>query len=287
MKNAEPLSSVSNDPAAPAAPDRGRTIVFAHASGGAGATTLAVNAALHLAAKGAGARRVCLLDLDFQFGTVDLHFNLTVRSQLADLAAAPERLDEQMLEDMMVDGPEGIRVLTAPSAVLPLDVFGPATIDRILEIARRRYDDVVIDLPVALTAWSDTVLDHADKVLLVTQINVIALRTARTLLDTLTVEGLGRGSISVVANRHPAAGRGARITVRRAEEVLGLPVSARIPSDYPSITESLDYGMPAMLIAPHSRFAAAVAAMMDGMETDQAPADAGRADRGLFGIWRS
>jgi pilus assembly protein CpaE len=286
LKNVDTTSSAPIDLAASAEPSRSRVIVFAHASGGAGATTLAVNAALHLARRGAGTRRVCLLDLDLQFGTVDLQFNLPVRSQLADLAANPERLDEQMLENMMVDGPDGVRVLTAPSTVLPLDIFRPATIGSILEFARRRYDDVVIDLPVALTAWTDMVLNHADKVFLVTQINVIALRTARMLLDTLFVEGLARGSISVVVNRYPAKGHGARITLNRGEEVLGLPVSACIPSDYPSIMESLDYGKPATLTAPHSRFATAVAALLDTMEGDRTSVDVDTAGRGLFSIWR-
>jgi len=285
LKNSTPFSSAPDDSTAPDLPGEGRVIVFTHASGGAGATTLAVNTAVHLARKGGRVRQVCILDFDFQFGTVDLHYNLQVRSPLADLSANPERLDEAMLESMMVDGPDGVRVLTAPSTVFPLDIFGAATIDNIVRIASRLYDDVVIDLPAALTAWTDTVLNRADRVILVTQINVIALRTARTLLDTLTVEGLGLSDISVVANRHPATGHGASITLRRAEEVLGLPIAADIPSDYSSITESLDYGRPMVLVDPHSRFSVAVAAMLESVEQGNA-AGAPATARSLFSIWR-
>jgi pilus assembly protein CpaE len=281
------MSSVDSSPAAApgdaaAVSGRGRTIVFAHASGGAGATTLAVNTALHLARK-PGSGKVCLLDLDFQFGTVDLHFNLPASSQIADLAVQPERLDDQLFEDMLVDGPEGIRVLTSPASVLPLDIFGVKLIESLLDIAGRHYGTVVIDLPVALAGWVGPVFEHADQVFLVTQVNVIALRTARALLDALDIEGLGRNHIAVVASRYPASGYGARITLDRAREVLGVPVRGRIPSDYPSIVESLDYGVPAAISAPHSRYTRAVASLLDSLERDES---AGKSGRGLFRLWR-
>lgn len=277
--------AIAPDPTATGAgAGRARFIVFAHSSGGAGATTLAVNAALLLAA--AKGRRVCLLDLDFQFGTVDLHLNLTARSQIADLGSRPERLDDQMLETMMVDGPEGIRVLTAPESVVPLEVLAPDTIGSILDIVSRRYDDVVIDLPVALTSWTGKVLEAADRIFLVTQISVIALRTARHLLDTLMAEGLRRNRISVVASRHSVGRGGAKVTLRRAGEVLGLPVSARIPSQYQFITECLDYGVPATVVDPHSRYSRAVSAMLAVVDTEDG-ATTSPLGRSLFGLWRS
>jgi Flp pilus assembly CpaE family ATPase len=166
--------------------------------------------------------------------------------------------------------------------VLPLDIFGVKLIESLLDIAGRHYGTVVIDLPVALAGWVGPVFEHADQVFLVTQVNVIALRTARALLDALDIEGLGRNHIAVVASRYPASGYGARITLDRAREVLGVPVRGRIPSDYPSIVESLDYGVPAAISAPHSRYTRAVASLLDSLERDES---AGKSGRGLFRLW--
>ena len=114
-----------------------RTIVFLHAAGGAGATTLAVNSAIELKKRVGETGEVCILDLDFQFGDTDLHLDLPARSSLTDLVNSPERLDQRMLEDLMVQGPLGIRTLTAPDMPVPLEILSADTIDRVMSVARR------------------------------------------------------------------------------------------------------------------------------------------------------
>jgi pilus assembly protein CpaE len=240
-----------------------RTIVFLHASGGAGATTIAVNSAVHLQAlAAAGNERACLLDMDHQFGTTDLHLDLPVRSQLVDLIKAPERLDRQMFEDLMLNGPGGLRILSAPDIPLPLDALPSRTVESILSIARRQYRYVVIDMPVALTNWTEAVMRHADHVVLVTQINVVALRTARRLLEALREEDVPRAPITIVANRYPAKTGGEHVSIGKAEKALGMPIRAEVPGDYPLVLESQDRGVPAIVLRPRSKFAAAVTSML-------------------------
>ncbi|GJL94633.1 MAG: pilus assembly protein CpaE [Hyphococcus sp.] len=225
-----------------------RTIVFIHASGGAGATTLAVNSAIkmHRAAKVHGGK-ACLLDLDMQFGDADLQLDLPMRSNLIDLIKSPDRLDFRMLENLMVEGPEGLRVLTAPEEPLPMEAISKKTIEHIISLARRHYRYVIIDMPISLTSWTDSILRRADRIFLVTQVNVVALRSARRLIDTLHQENLGEMPISGIANRYPSRGPGRKITISEVEKALRIPIKKQIPNDYSLLINSLDQGLPASM----------------------------------------
>jgi Flp pilus assembly CpaE family ATPase len=241
-----------------------RLIVFVHAAGGAGATTLAVNSAVQLHNRIKDNKGgACLIDLDFQFGDAHLHLDLAVQSRMLDLANAPERLDRRMLDDLMINGPNGLRVLTAPEAPMPLDAVGAEGIDAILSLARRRYRYVVVDMPHALAHWTEAALKRADHIFLVTQINIPALRAARKLLDTIRTENITRAPITVVANRYGGSPSSTRLPLQQAARALDVDVSVAIPSDYKLVMDSLDQGVPISTLKPGAKVTLAIAEMLD------------------------
>ena len=241
-----------------------RMLMFIHAAGGAGATTLAVNAAVQLHNRvkdrhGGG----CLIDLDFQFGDAHLQLDLPIQSRVLDLVNAPERLDRRMLDDLMINAPSGLKVLTSPEASIPLDGVGPETIDTILSLARRRYRYVVVDMPYALTHWTETAMRRADHIFLVTQINVPGLRSARRLLDTIREEGVTRSPITIVANRYGGKTGSTRIPLQQASRALDRDIAFAIPNDYQLVMESLDQGVPVSALKAGSKFAQSITEMLD------------------------
>jgi Flp pilus assembly CpaE family ATPase len=256
-------SADKQDAEAETAGKQARTFVFLHASGGAGATTLAVNTAVQLRQRlkleDGG---VALIDLDLQFGDADLHLDLPMRSRIGELVDAPERLDQRMLEDLMIEGPLGLRVLTAPEAAAPLDVFRPQTVETILHLVRRHYRYVVVDMPLALTHWTETVLRNADQIFLVTQVNVTALRAARRLLDLIR-ETVPNAPVAVLANRYGGKGSGPKIPLPQAIKALGAPIRLAAPNDYPLLVESLDQGVPASMLRPSAKFVETLSASLD------------------------
>jgi pilus assembly protein CpaE len=241
-----------------------RVIMFIHAAGGSGATTLAVNSAvqLHNRIKD-GKGGACMIDLDFQFGDAHLHLDLPVQSRMLDLANSPGRLDRRMLDTLMINAPGGLKVLTSPEAAMPLDGVGPEAIDTILSLARRRYRYVVVDMPHALAHWTEAAMRRADHIFLVTQINVPALRAARRLLDTIREEGVTRAPISIIANRYGGKTGSTRLPLAQAARALDRDVSITIPNDYQLVMESLDSGVPVSTAKPGSKFALAVGDMLD------------------------
>ncbi|MDP3738232.1 MAG: AAA family ATPase [Hyphomonadaceae bacterium] len=250
-----------------------RLIVFIHAAGGQGATTLAVNTAVQLQSRIKDGRGgACLIDLDLQFGDVHLHLDLSHHSRLLDVLKAPERLDRRMLDDLMISAPNGLKVLTTPETPLPLDALSQETIERILSLARRRYRYVVVDMPAALARWTETTLHKADHIFLVTEVNVPAIRAARRLLETIRDERVTRAPITVIANRYSSKVEFNRLPIQQAARALDREINVVMPNDYRLVMESLDQGVPVSTLRPQSKLSQAIAEILDTVIGAQRPA---------------
>ncbi len=251
------LSAAQNDDEEP-----GKLIAFMHADGGAGATTLAMNAALELQKTHSEDRGVCFIDLDVQFGSAHLQLDLPMQSRLLPIVRNPRRLDSRMLDDIMIEGPNGLRVLTAPESSMPLEALEPDVVATILSLARARYRYVVVDLPVTLNRWTATVLAEAEETYIVTQLTVAAVRSTRRLLDTLKNERVETGKITVVANRVGDKTGANRISLEKVAKALDAPVDHTIPNDFALAVESVNNGAPVAVSRPTTRLARAIREMM-------------------------
>jgi pilus assembly protein CpaE len=256
----------------------GRVIVFMHVTGGAGATTLAVNTASAL--NEASPQSCCIIDLDVQFGGVASLLDLTCTSALQALIDDPRRIERLRFEQMLVAHATGLHVLTAPRAPVPLHAFQPQTISSLLDAARARFRFVVVDLPVSLASWTDVVLGVAAQIYLVTPMSVPAAHNLARLLLLLRQHDLTHLPIRVVVNREVKAGRNGALDAAQFKMAIGRSIDHRIPEDYSLIQQSHNQGTAAVRLAPKSRFAQAIGEI--------AAAESGglllaKPQRGLFG----
>lgn len=86
-----------------------RVIAVASGKGGVGKTNVSVNLGVSLARKG---RRVLLMDADLGLANVDVMLGLQPKLNLSHLFAG-----EHSLEEIIVDGPEGLKIIPASSGV--------------------------------------------------------------------------------------------------------------------------------------------------------------------------
>lgn len=241
---------------------RATLIAFAHAAGGAGATTIAVNAAIALAER-CKSGEVCLLDFDIQYGAVASHLDIPPASPIRDLVQDPDRLDREMLEGMMTRHASGLRVLTAPRLPLPFEAFNPAIVTRILETAQRHHRFVLVDLPQTLTPWTDAVLRRSSTIYVLTQQGVPAVHQLRKFFDVLIEEHLDDLPLRLVVNRQQGPlGKTADVSSAQIERAIGRPVNHYIPNDYGQIMPSLNQGKPAVMQSRTSRFAQSIRTML-------------------------
>ena len=263
---------------------RGKTIAFMHLSGGVGATTLAVNSACALAkeAKSAG---TCLLDFDIQFGSAATLLDLAAASPIQDVIDDPQRLDARMLESMMLRHSSGARVLTAPRTLLPFHAYGAEAVPAIVETATQEFGFVVLDLPVALAGWTDTVLRSADVIYLVTSLTIPSAHRLIKFLELLHEEGMTQLPLRLVANRYQRGhNRGNDVTLSQFERSTGKKADFLIPNDYSLISMSHGQGKPAVLVKPHSPFSLS---LMKMLSADLGERTFGRPSQRWFSFGRS
>ncbi|MEL7177766.1 MAG: AAA family ATPase, partial [Pseudomonadota bacterium] len=131
-------------------------------AGGTGATTMAVNLAWELAnTPSEKPIRVCLLDLDLQFGTASTFLDLPRREAIYELISDTESMDSESFMNALLTYNEKLHVLTAPQDMLPLDLIGPEDVERLITVAQTNFDYVVIDMPSTLVSWTEVALQHA------------------------------------------------------------------------------------------------------------------------------
>lgn len=215
---------------------RGRIVAVYGPKGGSGCSTIAVGLAVLTAAR--PHTSVALVDLDLQFGDVDVMLDIRSPNSIADLLGH-DRLDTAIVEETFVRHGSGVRVLAAPKDLASVANILPEAVDRTLDALRDHFDVIVCDLWSSLDNLTTRVLRSADHVVLVTKPELPSLRSLnRVLAATQVVELDGRAS--VVANRLP--GRGG-LTRDEVEHSLARRISVAIPSDGVVVVDAINRGL--------------------------------------------
>ena len=109
----------------PAAAAPLRVVAVASGKGGVGKTNLTANLAVALAADG---QRVCILDADLGLANLDVLLGLSPTLSLLHVLNGERHLDE-----IVIDGPAGVRVIPAASGTEDLTALTPAERLRLLD----------------------------------------------------------------------------------------------------------------------------------------------------------
>ena len=234
---------------------RGRIIAFLKPCGGMGATTIAVQAAHHIAAAGAkgGKPRVCVIDLDLQYGNAAVMLDLAEALTIEEVLEAPERLDGAFLQGILAHHKNGVDVLPAPRDLVSLDALSGELAGRLLSVAAAEYGHVLVDLPQVYNEFTEATLETSDRIVLVTQLTVPAIRQARRQLDHLREQGIEAEAISVLVNRFERRWWRRSFAVREAEQALGRPIGHFVAGDFRLVSEALNHGVPLSEIKARSR----------------------------------
>lgn len=252
---------------APSGPALAPMVTVAGSTGGCGATTIITHLAAALARRGIGRRRVCVIDLDIQAGEVASYAGQRPQVTITTLLDAGQRLDEELLHGAVTDSGHGFSVIAAPDAILPLDHVDDVQLLRLLDLARREFDFVLVDLPIDWTSWALSVALASSTVLLVVEASVASMRQARRRLDLFESVGLERSAVRIVANRIEHRMFRA-IGVEEIRDVLEHDILAVLSDEGSAMRSAHDEGL--MITETHrrSRFASDIEALADSLTSE-------------------
>jgi pilus assembly protein CpaE len=219
-------------------------IAFVPAAGGVGNTTLAIQTGFLLAQRDRNYESTCLVDLDFQSGTLADYLDLTPGFKVSSVADAPERLDGHLLQVMLSRHETGMAVLAPPRAPTECLHVDAAVVTKTLGVASEMFDNMVIDLPTSWQPWTDDVLAGSDRIYVVTEFTVPALRKAHELVTALRNSLDKAAPIKVLVNKCRRQLFGSGLSKRDAAELLGDYLGGFVPEDYALVREAINRGRP-------------------------------------------
>jgi flagellar biosynthesis protein FlhG len=179
-----------------------QVIAVTGGKGGVGKTTIAVNLAASLAARG---KQVMLLDGDLGLANVDVFLGLTPRLTLADVLAG-----NCTLEEILLDAPQGFKVVPAASGIAQLaelDTLTHLGLVRAFGDITSKVDIMVIDTAPGIAGSVLQFSQAAQQVLVVLCDEPASLTDAYALIKILSRDH-GVKQFRVVVNQVRGRGMG-------------------------------------------------------------------------------
>jgi pilus assembly protein CpaE len=249
----------------------GRITAVFSTKGGLGVTTLATNLAVCLAERAPGS--TILVDLDTRQSDIATFLNLHQTYSVLDALESLERLDESLLHGLLVKHASGLLVLPGPTRIERSPILAER-VQGALEIIRSHFAHVVLDLRHDFDPGTIAALEASDTILYLTSLTVSALRSGSAGLAAFRHLGLNLQRVKIVVMRD---GTGEDVTLKHAQEALGLPIYWRTPSDYSTVVSSINSGQPVVTTAPRSKIAKNLRELAGGLYRPGSPTRSGAA----------
>ena len=225
------------------------THAFLGAKGGAGTTTVAVNCAVDIART--TKRPTLILDLKPSLGEVSLFLGVRPRFTILDAIDNLHRLDKDFLRELVTKHKSGLDILAGSDQFDRPNAQDVGAVEELLRVLAKLYDTIVIDAGNTISSGVVAALYAAETVFLVTNPDVPSIRNAQRLVDRMRQLGAGSERIRILLNR---VSDQHLIAPKQIETALGYGIHHAFASDYRTVSEALNSGVP-LALTNHSEIA--------------------------------
>jgi pilus assembly protein CpaE len=224
-----------------------RTFALFSPRGGVGCSTLALNLAVELVAE--SGESVLLVDGKLFFGHLDVMLNIRARNTIADLVPHANVLDPGLIGDVIVEHVSGVHVLLSPNDVQVAQGMRPEDVFNIMNGIKKAYGYVIIDAGSGLTENTVTMMDAADRILLVATPDLVSLHDISRFIQISRTLSYPPEKLLILLNR---ANLNGGVKTKDIETALRHEVYTQIPDDGPNVLRSLNRGIPLVMQYPRS-----------------------------------
>jgi len=230
------------DTAAPAKPSQthhAEVISFFSAKGGVGKSMIALNSALLMHDK--LGKKVMLMDLDLQFGDIALMVNkqneLTIKEMFDD---SPIKTMEDV-QPYIHSYKSGVDMLFAPKDPESAEYISKDQINEVIELLKKHYDVIIIDTGVNYDEVTLNALDHSDRVVIVTNLEVTGLKNTKLSLRVMQSLNYDHQKVKILVNMtNDKFG----VTKANVQKAFNYDVIGYLPEDIKLVRNATNTGIP-------------------------------------------
>jgi pilus assembly protein CpaE len=227
---------------------QGKIIGFISCKGGSGSTFLATNIAYLMADE---FNKLCaVVDLDLQYGDASYYMSQhESKNSISDLTQQIERLDTQLLASCLQSISPRLNLLAAPNEPGVALAITAGQLEKVLALANRMHEFVVLDLDSSIDAVMLKALDMADVIYVVMESSLPVVRNAKRMVKLFRSLGYSADKLRLIVNKYQ---EGEMIDLKNIEQVVGLKVHHTLPNQVQVVSEAFNLGKPLHLMHPQS-----------------------------------
>lgn len=237
-----PAAGAGQAVAAPADEARGQLIAVFSPKGGVGTSTIAANVAIAL--RQFTGKKVALVDGNLSLGDLNVILNLVSSTTVVDLAQRINEIDSDLINDVLVTHGSQIKVLLAPPNPQDGESVSADQLQKILEHLVKEFDYVVVDTQSSFQDRALSVLDIADRILLLMTLEMTCIKNIKLFLEIADLLMYSRDKMLLVLNR---ADNRLAIKVESVEHNIQHKVALQIGNAYPEMALAVNQGVPLVI----------------------------------------
>jgi pilus assembly protein CpaE len=241
---------------------KGRMVAVFSSKGGCGTSFMATNLAAATNSK------TVLVDLNLQAGDLPLFLGLEAKYSIADMVEKRQRLDETLINSLVMQHSTNLWLLAAPREADSADEIEPQHVFEVLQKLREHFDYVVLDPQHTFDSITLAALDQSDEIILVLTLDIPAIRSTQRALEIFDRLGYPRKKVRIVVNRWS---KQIDLDLRQVEKFLGEPCIGFVPSDYQTAVNSINLGTPLVHAEPTSKIATEIRRIAEAISLGVAP----------------
>ncbi|MGR3310998.1 MAG: AAA family ATPase [Candidatus Brocadiales bacterium] len=246
--------------------------------GGVGTTMITTNLAINLTQ--ITSKSVVLVDLNLQFGNINMYLDVRSFSTISDLISNFHRLDQALLHGSLARHPSGVCILSAPKELEDGEMVTSEQITKILNLLQESFDYVIIDMPHYFGEYHLPALDLAESIILVSSPLLPSIRNTQRGLSIFKQLGVSVEKVKLIINRYI---KQSEVTLKEIEDTLDCSVFWMIPNDTITVTTSINRGEPISIVAPRSEINTSLMRLASKFVEESVPTPK-KQGRGLFGL---
>lgn len=229
--------------------DQGSITVMVNGKGGAGATSMVSSLSALLASR-SNNTSVAAIDMDLQYGTLPMYFDMPTRDNLMQALQTSDALDPVALSNLADKHSSGVHLLAVqPKEIRASNSVSPLQVQSLLSMLAMSHDHVVIDAPRVIDEAVGGVFELADNVVIVTQQSIPDVRDARFLMSLIRTLGVPSGRIKLLVNRFE---RKSDVSLRDLAETFEDIEILKVPNDHKRMRYATNNGIPVVMKWPRA-----------------------------------